>query len=534
MITTPKIDDNLNCDDVFEASKKTPYQKIAGKYIYKTRNNKWTIQKSINGKNEYFGVYDTFNQAVKSRDKLIENDWKILTPQVDTIEDKTRKYYKSIYLTKNKKAYIVKYKGEYITYTKSIEEALYARDLIYKYTPKKIDIKSVTLTENNPYIINGLDYPLPHKLKLKPKNNPKITNYTYIRKKGEQSFQIRKHINGELKYFGTYATLEYARYIRDELIKNDWNEEKLSEIKDNYKYYYTNSLNLFKYIRPMNNGKWLFLYQEYAMGDDGKPFVTTLESFGGWTNIEDAMWERDLYFEHKGDEVSMCEDNRENPYYKMDLPAYPSRLKRNRKQKDHKPILENLKKLIQDGMTLQWECAKELNMKNITNILHKYNTNWDEFKVLALADEDLSVLEARENIIIPDVSVHYKNNNYVSRDNDKYRVQRRGVYYGRYDDLKTATKVSKALEKVNWDKSKLNSIRKKYNCESKVNSKRWVYKHGNKYYIRKTNENKKIINYGSYKDKRLAEKVRDKLVIHKWNKDLLPKIQVEALTELYL
>ena len=36
------------------------------------------------------------------------------------------------------------------------------------------------------------------------------------------SFQLKKHINGKTKHFGTFKTLEEAIKARDELIKNNW------------------------------------------------------------------------------------------------------------------------------------------------------------------------------------------------------------------------------------------------------------------------------------------------------------------------
>lgn len=43
----------------------------------------------------------------------------------------------------------------------------------------------------------------------------------YIYRVGK-SFQLKKHINGKIKHFGTFKTLEEAIKARDELIKNNW------------------------------------------------------------------------------------------------------------------------------------------------------------------------------------------------------------------------------------------------------------------------------------------------------------------------
>lgn len=50
---------------------------------------------------------------------------------------------------------------------------------------------------------------------------------------------------------------------------------------------------------------------------------------------------------------------------------------------------------------------------------------------------------------------------YVTLKQDgHYIIRKDKIYYGQYSSLEVARKVKKALVKVDWDKSKLNSIRK--------------------------------------------------------------------------
>ena len=102
------------------------------RYIYK-RNGFYYILKSINGEYKYFKGSTSLKEAVKFRDKLIENNWR------DNGELK-------------------------------IEEL-----------------------EDNRYIYS-------------------VGN----------SFQLKKHIKGKTKHFGTFKTLEEAIKARDELIMNNW------------------------------------------------------------------------------------------------------------------------------------------------------------------------------------------------------------------------------------------------------------------------------------------------------------------------
>ena len=55
-----------------------------------------------------------------------------------------------------------------------------------------------------------------------------------------------------------------------------------------------------------------------------------------------------------------------------------------------------------------------------------------------------------------------------------------------------AHKISKELQKCNWDKSKLKDIQAKYGYVSPFMSKRWVYKQGNKWAVRRKNKARKI------------------------------------------
>ena len=52
------------------------------------------------------------------------------------------------------------------------------------------------------------------------------------------------------------------------------------------------------------------------------------------------------------------------------------------------------------------------------------------------------------------------NDPYISINNNKYLVRKNKVYYGQYETLKTAREIKRRLTEVNWDKSKLNDIRK--------------------------------------------------------------------------
>ena len=98
--------------------------------------------------------------------------------------------------------------------------------------------------------------------------------------------------------------------------------------------------------------------------------------------------------------------------------------------------------------------------------------------------------------------------------------------------LLLADKISNDLQKVDWDKSKLKEIQAKHGWQSIVNSKRWVYpkeytskKTGETYIVHYQVRRKGVGNFGTYKDKRVAELVRDLLVECDWDKNRLDWIK---------
>ena len=178
-----------------------------------------------------------------------------------------------------------------------------------------------------------------------------------------------------------------------------------------------------------------------------------------------------------------------------------------------------------------------------TVLRNEFDTDWPEFKRLCESGENPNeVLEQKPLIYKPDLTLHRTGTHIAHYDRlkSKYVVSRwennRNHYYGAYPTKELAEKIIKDLEKCGWDKSKLKEIQARNGHVSLVGSKRWVY--ANKYKSKKTgeshvlsysvrhkNKDKKMVNFGSYKDKRLAELVRDCLIWCDWDKSQLGRIQ---------
>ena len=524
--------EDLEIDNPFshlKPSQKTPYEKAHGKYITKTSTGRYTLYRSKNGKVTYYGSFDTFSEAVAQREHFQMNGW--VKP-----DSSQRDYYRHIW--KASRHYNVGNGRTYCGCLSTIEEALYYRDYCLENNwknckkPKELDLKT-----GNPYLENGLDYPVPKRLIIPPKAPRRMGT---ISSKGEQFYGVTK---GK-EYFGGYRTYEMAWYVREELNKCDWDRNQLDRIVDEYPIWYTWLMNFYQYVNPRDNGWIVSITPKHSQS--GK-----LEHLYFY-RLEDALWERDLLLKYNWDEELMieCANDEDNPYYDMELPPYPQRKIRNISDfKDRTDLFNKLFEAITENPNLSQEEYAKLagtNSVSVRNILRKeFDTSWPDFIKLCESGENPNeVLEQKSIIYTPDLERKYKNTNYVSHFNNlktpyviyhRNKETKQSEYFGAYPSRELADKISNDLQACNWDKSKLKEIQAKHGWQSVVNSKRYVseQKHTLKdgtvkvygYHIRKKNKDKKHINYGYYKDKRVAELVRDLLVESDWDKDRLDEFK---------
>ena len=513
---------------------RTPYNK----HIYKNYSGSYIITKSIKGKNESFGTYPTLEEARKIRDLLVANDWDKSSIQDVLDEQKREKEYFHHIRKSGRYYHITNFQGEYCGLVKEIEEALYYRDLVYELSKEDmIRPYDMDLQTDNPYL-DGLEYPVPEKLII---DRPE-TNYGkgQIMEKGPQSY----HIYYGDTYFCACRTYEQAYYVKQELNKCGWDKSKLEDIFENYPVWYTELNYLYQYVNPRGNGWIVGITPKHSTSGKLEPLY--------FHRLEDALWERDLLVKYDWDEELVCEcaDDTKNPYYDMELPPYPQRKVRRIKEREPRTELFNkLFDLIHNGGYYNQEQYCEMcgtNSVTLRNILrNEYDTSWAEFYNICMSGENPNdVLEQKPIIYNPDLSRHYDNNGHIAqytRLPGKYVITKwfdgGNHYYGAYPTRQLAEKIVKDLIKCNWDKSQLKRIQEKHGHQPMVNSKRWVYPM--KYKSKRTGEDKvagysirkketgtkKIINYGFYKDKRVAELVRDLLIHYDWDKGLLDKIK---------
>ena len=498
------------------------------KHIYKVKNS-YVIVKSLNNKRKSFGSFKNLNDAIEHRDKLKANGWK---PLPKTEEELSKEYYKHIQRTGNKRQYhIHNKKDEYIGTTVQIEEALMFRDL-YLNTPKNEcpPIKSVDLKTNNPYYDNGLKYPLPERLVLVKRTSGYGTGTIVV--KGETSFHVHhgKKGNGFHSYVCACPTWEMAEYVRMEMNKVNWDKSKLPGIIDGYPKYYSYLLRFYNYIHTHDNGYNVAVPKTHSSNG-------ALEIYR-YRKLEDALYERDFLVENNWDYDLLVEtlDDNLNPYYDMTLPPFPTRRIRNVSERNyHEEELTAVMEMIREGKD-QIEICETLNILSVTLrnwLKNGWGSSFNEFKKLTLAGENpLEVLEKQELIYQPDLSRAKPNNfngNVHRMKRGSYQVMRKGEYYGAYPNEKLARKIVKELKKVDWDKSKLKQIHEKIGYTSPVMSKRWVYKGGRKWYVRRKDKNRHMVTYGGWHDKRIACIVRDLLIKYGWKVENMQWIEEIAV-----
>ena len=170
-----------------------------GKFINKTGNKRFSIAREFDGEIKRFGYYKSLEDALMYRDDLVSSNWEmdensILSnlgiEEVDFNIGKVGRRY-CVYKWDGDKCTIF---GIY----KSIRAA------------KRIKNKMVSNDKND------FEYLDSHR--------EKDTKYIY--RVGEY-YRISKSINGNLKNFGHYNTLDEAISVRDQLIKNDWDDSFL-------------------------------------------------------------------------------------------------------------------------------------------------------------------------------------------------------------------------------------------------------------------------------------------------------------------
>ena len=181
------------------------------------KEDKFIIVRFIKGTETEFGSFDTIEEALLTRDKLVSNNWGY--PEGENLRVKEGKYGRYIAFHNDcfRVHKLVDGKQRFFGAFPTPEEAIELRDL---------------LIENN-----WDSSKIPPKYLRSFVTNPNLEKLHYIRKVRDK-FVVSKVIDGELKYFGTYDTKEEAIEAREVLLNNNWQieEENKDELIDTFIY----------------------------------------------------------------------------------------------------------------------------------------------------------------------------------------------------------------------------------------------------------------------------------------------------------
>ena len=238
--------------------KENPKNKFVEKYIYED-DGKYFVSKTILDVEIVYGVFDSLNKAKSLKRVLIENCW--------SLAPKTAKIKYSKYIIKQGKRFVIRkrFLDEYKFFGsfKNLDEAVNFRDQLidenWGMSKEKV-LENIDLIElkgenanvgkvGRSFVVFNFSkdkcvfYGYCSSLRSAIRNRDKLISngwdasklnniiYSkeetkYIAKVGNL-FRISKHIDGEIRHFGHYSTLDEAIEIRDKLISNGWDGESL-------------------------------------------------------------------------------------------------------------------------------------------------------------------------------------------------------------------------------------------------------------------------------------------------------------------
>ena len=369
---------------------------------------------------------------------------------------------------------------------------------------------------------------------LPPRNTKK--NGSIVKRK-DNLYVITKNN----KYYCSCVTYEQAYYVRQELIKCNWDKDCLNAILENYPVYYTDLLEFYRYV-TVNNAS----YFKWCISIPSKHSDNGVTQQIRCTNIEDALYERDFLVKHDWDYELLVYtiDDTSNPYYDVELPPYPERKIRNISVQDthEKELTQIIEWLKETPKITQRSLCERLGVSDMTirNWLSKYHTNWREFKQLVRDGiNPLDVLTMERHIYTPDLSVPkppsnnfkgYIYNNSRSKKNP-YGIMYKHKKYGCYPTRELAEKIMSELKKCNWDRKQLPRICSKYDY-TPVMSKDYVYRNNNDSFSVRKNINGKLVTFGTFGDYEVACRVRDIFKEREWNVEDIEAVYEEVMLEL--
>ena len=174
-------------------------------------NDKFKVNKTINGKLKFFGSFKYLGNAVRLRDLLIEANWVESAIPEELFRDYSSLNRGGEYIVCINNLYkvnkLIDGKQKYFGSFKEKSNAIQLRDLLIENDWDDSNIPEKFFSDYEGY----------------KKRNRYGKNIALVNK----YFRVYQLVDGKRKYFGSFINVENARRLRDLLIENDWDKSKI-------------------------------------------------------------------------------------------------------------------------------------------------------------------------------------------------------------------------------------------------------------------------------------------------------------------
>ena len=174
-------------------------------------NDKFKVNKTIDGKLKFFGSFKYLGNAVRLRDLLIESNWMESAIPEELFRDYSSSNRGGEYIVCINNLYkvnkLIGGKQRYFGSFKEKSNAIRLRDLLIENDWDDSNIPETFFSDYEGY----------------KKRNKYGKNIALVNK----YFRVYKLVDGKRKYYGSFENVDNAHRLRDLLIKNNWDESKI-------------------------------------------------------------------------------------------------------------------------------------------------------------------------------------------------------------------------------------------------------------------------------------------------------------------
>ena len=457
-----------------EVKKVSKTKSSSEKYIIFT-NSYYRVHKRLNGKQRNFGSFEKVENACVLRDLLIENDWdksKVSEKYFSDHSNSMGKHGKNIIFVNNyyKVHKTINGKRKSFGSFKDKKNAIILRDLLIENGWDKSKVSEKYFSDHS------------NSMGKHGKNIIFVNNY----------YKVHKTINGKRKSFGSFKDKKNAIILRDLLIENGWVESGIpKEFFSDH-----SSSNEGKYGKNILLSNGYFRVKKQIGGKN--------RVFGSFENVENAHRLRELLIR--------------NDWNKSNIPQefLNDHANSKREEKFGEYIRFNYN-YYRVQKTIDGEERNFGSFKQGKNAVHLRNlliaNDWDETRI------NREFFSDYEN---PNRNKYAR---HISRINDKFKVNKtiggKLKFFGSFKYLGNAVRLRDLLIEANWSESSIpEELFRDYSSSNQGGE--YIILVNDLYKVHKLIDGKHR-NFGSFKEKSNAIRLRDLLIENEWDDSNIPE-----------